>query len=173
MRSLFLVACITVGACQSSALADTADFQRAMNLAGEAKCDEAWDLIYPLVVAGNKDAAIVASSLIIHAGVVPPGSPSDALSLFRHAITLAMHGVNRENSETSKYAEGLLLLFSDESITGEIVSCLRGDVDFTSCESIAVTNGLIPDFQSYLGEMRRAAADNAEASCLSPYIWMR
>lgn len=130
MRSLFFVACITFGTYTSSALADTTGFSRAATLAAEGKCDEAWDLIYPLVVSGNRDAAIVASALIIHTGLIPPGSPSDVISLYRHALILAMHGVNRKDIEMIKYTEGLLLtIFPDPSITGEILSCLKDNSD--------------------------------------------
>lgn len=145
-------------------------FERVAELVGEKRCDEAWNLIFPLVEVGNTDAALVASSLVVYTGLVPPGSPSDVLTLFRHGIILGMHGMRRDNDESLRHAKDLLMTITDRSVNGEILHCMDGDGDLTDCEAIAVTTGLIPEFTSYLEEMRRDAAKSSGAYCLSPSV---
>lgn len=148
-------------------------FKRAMELVGNNKCGEAWDLMSSSVASDDRNAAMFASVLIIFTGLVPPGSPNDVLALHRHALILALHGMNRNEPESLKHTKGLLMVMPDESITGEILSCIDGDEDLSVCESIAVGNGLIPHFQSYLREIDPTNANNAKAYCVSPSVLPR
>ena len=145
-------------------------FRRANELTGQNKCGEAWDLISSSVISGDRDSAMMASSLIIFTGLVPPGSPNDVLALYRHALILALHGMNRNEPKSLEHTKGLLTVMPDESITGEILSCIDGDEDLLVCESIAVGTGLIPKFQSYIGEIDGTNAKNASAYCVSPSV---
>ncbi|WP_442579839.1 hypothetical protein ACSBOB_30895 [Mesorhizobium sp. ASY16-5R] len=146
------------------------NFKRAMELAGNNKCGEAWDLISSSVTSDDRTAAMFASVLIIFTGLVPPGSPNDVLALHRHALILALHGMSRNEPESLKHTKGLLMVMPDEGIAGEILSCIDGNGDLSICESIAVGNGLIPKFQSYLGEIDGTNAKNAKAYCVSPSV---
>ena len=169
-RYLFIV--IT---CHVFAVAQAATDWRATKAQAEqafdvGNCAKVWQLVWPWARNGNAQAQAMLATGAHAAGLLPPGSPRDALARLRHMLILAAHGALDDAAANTELLNSLLQEHIIADAGGrELRLCLAGKSVPPHCIKAAVARGFIPSMESYARELDRAEKHfNASATCDIP-----
>lgn len=133
-------------------------------------CAGAWDLIWPWAQRGSTEARAILAKGVAFNGLIPPGSYGDAISLYRHAVILAVYGVIDADSSTVKLLNKLIQTGPVLSIGGDkLKRCLNTANLARICTAQAIKSSFVPAFENYSREVNANAAipGAPEASCYS------
>jgi hypothetical protein len=160
---------------------------RAVDLAGKGDCAGAWEALWSLARTGDRDA-VAATGLMIYAGLIemplPPLSASERRSkLARRLVRVdrltvafviystqsrrfAEQGGNWRQTNTIIY--GIKKYFGKGPSVGKILECYKESSRPDDCAKLAVSLGLIPDFQGFVNQFDAFSRDGRKATCGTP-----
>lgn len=131
-------------------------------------CASAWSLVWPWARSGNIEARAILATSMVAAGLTPPGSRGDAISLFRHSLVLAVHGAADGDRAATELLHALIRTELVSDMGGaQLKRCLDAGTFSRTCVANAVNDGFVPDFADYSIEIDATASATgaAEASC--------
>lgn len=134
-------------------------------------CARAWNLAWPWAKAGEGEARWGLATGVLSIGLMPPGVGRDAVTRYRHALVMAVHGASCGESAAVDLLVALLPKDMHIPIGQQLLACLTdGKLEPRVCVDTAVSDRLVPSFASYSAELDALAetAPGAEATCDDP-----
>lgn len=131
-------------------------------------CALAWNLIWPWARKGQVEARAILAGGVVVAELTPPGSGKDAISRFRHAVILAVHGAAEGDRTATELLDGFLRIDIVLDMGGRpLKRCFEAGILPATCVGEAVKSGFVPDFRDYAREVDAVSksAGAAQASC--------
>jgi len=141
---------------------------KAASLINSKDCANAWQLIWPWARKGNIEARAILATAIYAAGLIPPNSTSDAITLFRHSLILSVHGSANGDPAALELLHALLREKLISDMGGSVLEgCLNIGTPPSKCVENAVIDGFVPSFYDYAREIDTLSrADwSLKASC--------
>lgn len=117
-------------------------------------CARAWDIIWPWARNGKIEARAILAGGVFAIGLTPPGSGMDAISRFRHALILAVHGAAEGDSVATELLYGYIRTEVVSEMGGrKMKQCLDAGHPPNRCVADAVKQGFVPSFEAYAQEI--------------------
>lgn len=146
---------------------DTAKAQAAAAVES-GDCGRAWDLLWPWAGRGRIEARAILAGGVVAAGLTPPGGSGDAVSQFRHALVLSVHGAAGGDAKALEILRALVRPELVSRMGGRALKrCLDAGSPPRGCVADAVEAGFVPDFENYASEIDAASAARP-ARCARP-----
>ena len=121
-------------------------------------CAQAWNLIWPWARSGQVEARAILAGGVFAAGLTPPGGSGDAISQFRHAVILAVHGAAEGDPAATELLHSLIRTELVSDMGGRKMKlCLEAGLAPHICVAEAVKLGFVPDFDAYAKEIDAVA----------------
>lgn len=120
-------------------------------------CARAWNLIWPWARRGQVEARAILAGGAVANGLTPPGGSGDAVSQFRHALILSVHGAAGGDAKTMEMLRAVVRPELVSHMGGRALKrCLDAGNPPHRCVADAVEAGFVPDFESYADEIDAA-----------------
>lgn len=145
--------------------------EQAIQAFDTGNCAKVWQLVWPWARNGNAQAQAMLATGAHAAGLMPPGSPRDAMARLRHMLILSAHGALDGDAANTELLNSLLKEPVIADAGGRVLRlCLAGKSSPSHCINAAVERGFIPPMESYARELDRTekhfnAMANSVATC--------
>lgn len=152
------------------------DKSKLEKLRNDNSCGQQWDILWPWVKKGNKEALLILLSYRIgpHAmNIILPGEGGDLISGMRNTAILTVYSYAENSSVAKEYSDfyadmisGLSTLFPFNSPqASEFNKCVSEGGE--GCISIAMKDKLVPTFDDFVSEIELFQAGSMSAKCMT------
>lgn len=160
---------------------DDREFETALEkfklLQNEGKCDEYWNVFWPLAKKGNLNARQALYYLVsfkLHMDdISAPGKSRDEVTQLRDYVILAVHSLGAkppgyEEIAKQRYEDLHFRIFGfhkEHSRGYDFYKCYK-ETPSPACADIAVKHEAVPSFEDYASEIDAAIAQGKKSICI-------